>query len=118
MSGTVEITLDQAFLDAGNSVSFLEHMRARIGDQLSVVLGLESLEFIDSSGMGALVSLARDLEARNGNLALYGAKGAVKSAFELVYLRLKLHIFEDLESARGKVVKLQVSDSYTPELPT
>jgi anti-anti-sigma factor len=99
LSGTVEIILDQAFIDAGNRERFLELMRARIGDQLSVAIGVDRLEFIDSSGMGALVSLARDLEARGGRLVLYGAKGAVKSAFELTYLRLKLHIFADRPSA-------------------
>ncbi len=93
------ITLKGAFLDAGNKDRFLSSLREQAGACTWAVVDLSGLDFIDSSGMGALISLARDLEERGGELVLAQPSPAVKAAFELVFLKLKVRIFDDVESA-------------------
>ncbi|MEI6385406.1 MAG: STAS domain-containing protein [Spirochaetota bacterium] len=93
------ITLKLAFLDGGNKDRFIGSLREQAGDCAWAVVDLGGLDFIDSSGMGALIALARDLEERGGELVLASPSPTVKAAFELVYLKLKIRIFDDVEAA-------------------
>src|SRR4028118_2310415 len=52
------------------------------GGQNQIVLDLSGVDFIDSSGLGALVSCLKRLGPRGG-LAVAGATGAVRRLFSL-----------------------------------
>ncbi len=64
-----------------------------------VVLNLESVEFIDSTGLGALLSLLRNLKSHEGELRLTGVGAQVLSIFRLVRMNKVFEIYSTVEEA-------------------
>jgi anti-sigma B factor antagonist len=60
-----------------------------------VIVGLEDVTFLDSSGLRALVHGARRLEDAGGRLLVEGASGAVARVLELTDLLRRLSDGED-----------------------
>lgn len=86
-------------LDAGNVDDFRRSF-ARIPESSSrLVLDLKHLEFIDSSGLGAILSCLRQITAKGGDLKLSGMTRQVRSAFELVRMHRIFDIFENADDA-------------------
>ena len=70
-------------IDASKAPAFKDEMTRCIdGGQNQIVLDLSGVDFIDSSGLGALVSCLKRLGPR-GSLAVAGATGAVSRLFTL-----------------------------------
>ncbi len=61
----------------------------------NLVVDLEAVRFVDSSGLGALVSGFKNASSRNGNLKLSGLQLQVKSMFELTRLHRVFEIYTD-----------------------
>lgn len=77
-------------IDASNALEFKAAMMEIVGNgYVNLVINLTSLEFIDSSGLGVLVSIMKTIGGR-GEIKLCEAEGDVKSIFELTRLD---HIF-------------------------
>ena len=49
-------------------------------------LGLEEVDYLDSSGLGALVALQRQVKSRSGDVELHGLQPAVRGVIELTRL--------------------------------
>jgi anti-sigma B factor antagonist len=74
-------------LDARIAADVAPRLKAHLAEYVSkgnasIVLDLEAVSFIDSSGLGALVSSLKSV-GKNGDLVVSGAKGAVASMFKL-----------------------------------
>ena len=70
-------------LDAAKAPALREALLQQIdAGHSQIVLDLSSTEFMDSSGLGALVSAVKRLGSR-GTLAIAGAQGAVTRLFAL-----------------------------------
>ena len=70
-------------LDASVAPAFKQAVVALIeGGERRLVLNLAGVEFLDSSGLGALVSILKALGG-NGAMAVCGASGAVHALFKL-----------------------------------
>jgi len=95
----VELFLDE--LDASNTVEFKQQMTPILAEHRKVVLDLAQLRFIDSSGLGAMLSCLRQLSQRGGDLKLCGLSKSVRAAFELVRLHRVLDIHATREQAIG-----------------
>lgn len=65
-----------------NQAAFLEEMELRMGTDKNVVLNLWDLEFIDSAGIGALVTVAAHLRRRERVLWLYRINPKIKRVLE------------------------------------
>jgi anti-sigma B factor antagonist len=52
----------------------------------SIVLDATELAFLDSTGLGVLVTVQRDLAAANGTLVVRGASRSVRRVFEITGL--------------------------------
>lgn len=77
------LRLDEARLDAGKAPALREELLQRIAAGHSrIVVDLSATEFMDSSGLGALVSGIKRLGAQ-GSFAIAGAQGAVARLFAL-----------------------------------
>ena len=63
------------------------------------MIDLQDVRFVDSSGLGSLVSGFKNASARNGNLKLSGLQPQVKSMFELTRLHRVFEIFPGAEEA-------------------
>ena len=64
-----------------------------------VIFDLSRLEFIDSSGLGALLSCLRQIQARDGDLKLCGMAQPVRALFELVRMHRIFHLFDTQAAA-------------------
>lgn len=93
----VVVTVDE--LDAGNTAEFRERMAPILSAHSKVVIDLSPVRFIDSSGLGAMLSCLRQLAAKGGDLKLCGLSKQVRAAFELVRLHRILDIHEDRSKA-------------------
>lgn len=60
-------------------------------DRTTLHLNLEGVEFINSSGLGALVSMMKEIRLRKGRLTLSNLASYVQEIFEITQLS---HIFE------------------------
>ena len=88
-------------LDAGNAPEFKRDMAAVLQANTKVVLDLSRLRFVDSSGLGAILSCLRQLSAKNGDLKLCGMTKQVRTAFELV----RMHRIFDVAGTKEEAVK-------------
>jgi anti-sigma B factor antagonist len=91
--------LDGQTLDASNAREFKSEIAPSISANARLVLDLSQLKFIDSSGLGALLSCLRQLNAIGGELKLYGMIKPVRALFELVRMHRVFEIFNTREEA-------------------
>jgi anti-anti-sigma factor len=74
-------------LDIASAQEFGEGVRAMTeGEKGEVVLSLQDCGFIDSSGLRALIMLARELRSRGQTLVLSGLNGGPRRVFEITGL--------------------------------
>lgn len=64
-----------------------------------VVLQLDQVEFVDSSGLGALVRLMHSTRANHGDLKLCGVPPAVRKTLEMTSIIKLLEVYDSLEEA-------------------
>jgi len=99
-SGDVTIVvLAGAQLDASTAAEFKHDIAPVLDTYAQVVFDLCQLEFVDSSGLGALLSCLRQVHTRGGELKLCGMSKPVRALFELVRVHRIFHIFDTQEEA-------------------
>lgn len=84
-------------IDAHNSNDLKEAILHLIeqGD-INIIIQLEQVRFIDSSGLGALLSGYKNAAARAGKLVITNMQRQVLSMFELTRLNRVFEIYVDL----------------------
>lgn len=87
-------------LDAANSSTFRTESAQHIKAATKVVLDLTGVTFIDSAGLGALLSVMRALGERNGEFRICCAPKAIQVLFELV----RLHKILDIHDTRTDAI--------------
>lgn len=103
LNGVVIITVREERLDAHNSADLKVEMQRMFEEgKKQVLVELREVRFIDSSGLGALVSGFKNAISHHGALKLASLQPQVKSMFELTRLHRVFEIFgsapEALES--------------------
>jgi anti-sigma B factor antagonist len=95
-------------LDASNVKEFKTKAATLMAPGNKVIFELSDLRFIDSSGLGALLSCLRQLNATGGSLKLCSLAKPVRALFELVRMHRVFEIFnteeEAIRSCRGEVL--------------
>jgi anti-sigma B factor antagonist len=87
-------------LDASNAPEFKRDIAPVLQANTKLVLDLSRLRFVDSSGLGAMLSCLRQLSAKNGDLKLCGMSKQVRAAFELV----RMHRIFDISGTKEEAV--------------
>ncbi len=82
-------------LDASNAGEFKRDIAPVLQANAKLVLDLSRLRFVDSSGLGAMLSCLRQLSAKSGDLKLCGMSKQVRALFELV----RMHRIFDIQEA-------------------
>jgi anti-sigma B factor antagonist len=93
----VQIPVDE--LDASNAGELKRDIAPVLEANTRLVIDLSRLRFIDSSGLGAMLSCLRQLSAKNGDLKLCGMSRQVRATFELVRMHRIFDIFPTCEEA-------------------
>jgi anti-sigma B factor antagonist len=86
-------------LDAGNSKQFKDEIQPCLDNNPLVVVDLGALKFVDSSGLGALLSCLRTMNNKNSQLKLIGLTKPVRALFELVRMHRIFAIYNTLDEA-------------------
>ena len=99
-SGDVTIvTLPGENLDTSNAAAFKQAMAPILETNRQVVFDLCNVEFVDSSGLGSILSCLRLLNAAGGDLKLCHMRKPVRVLFELVRMHRVFEISETLDDA-------------------
>jgi anti-sigma B factor antagonist len=72
------------YLDASNSKEFRERAEDLVGPGTKLVVDLAPVQFVDSSGCGALLNLLKTLGKTGGELKLCNISAPVRALFDLV----------------------------------
>lgn len=87
-------------LDAHNADELKQELNGLFeAGKTGVVVDLKEVRFIDSSGLGALVSGFKNASARQAELKLSGLQSQVKSMFELTRLHRVFDIYITMDDA-------------------
>jgi anti-sigma B factor antagonist len=85
---------------AGNEVFT---MHSTVGDSIAkygdVVLQLDAVEFIDSSGLGALVRLVQAARAKGGDMKLSGVPERIRKTLQMTNLLSQFETYDTVEEA-------------------
>lgn len=90
-------------LDASVAPAFKQEVVQLVqGGERRLVMDLSGVEFLDSSGLGALVSILKALGTQ-GALAVCGARGSVLSLFKLTRMDKVFPIDADRQAALARL---------------
>jgi anti-sigma B factor antagonist len=95
------VAVQVEYLDASNSKAFKRDLTNLLGRDVKVVVELDQVKFVDSSGCGTIISCLRQLKAAGGDMKLCGVTKPVRTIFELV----RLHSVIDIFNTRDEAVK-------------
>lgn len=96
----VVIYVREERLDAHNSEELKTEMnRLFEAGSRELIVDLKEVRFIDSSGLGVLVSGFKNASTRQGSLKLSGLQTQVRSMFELTRLHRVFDIFQTIDEA-------------------
>lgn len=93
------ITIDSANLDASNVGVFKAQIQPLLETNGNVIIDMSHLNFVDSSGLGALLSTLRTMNNKNGQLKLYAMAKPVQALFELVRMQRIFAIYNTRDEA-------------------
>lgn len=99
VNGVLVVTPTLEKLDLSTAGEFKEQLSALIPVEKSLVLDMEGIHFVDSSGLGAILSVLRELSAAGGDLRLCCLQKRVRVMFELVRMHRVLTIQATVEEA-------------------
>jgi anti-sigma B factor antagonist len=97
--GILRVRVLDKRMDAHGAPDFKQKLTAMVerGNRL-IALDISNVEFIDSSGLGVLVSLLKQLGGQ-GEIAIGGVRDSVGGLFKLTRLDKVFQIFSDPQAA-------------------
>jgi anti-sigma B factor antagonist len=95
------IDLREDNLDASNVREFKDAVQALMQERTKVILDMSGVKFVDSSGLGALISCLRSLNGRRGDFRLCELTNTVRALFEL----MRMHRVFNIHASRDEAVR-------------
>lgn len=95
----LNVTLEETNFDASITDDFKKNITDALEKNNKVIINLGKVEFMDSSGCGAILSVLRKLSVKGGDLKLYGATKPVLTLLELVRMHRVIEILNTREEA-------------------
>ena len=86
-------------LDASNAEEFKGSAASLVDGHSKVVLNLHDVGFMDSAGLGAVISVYRRVKMDGGEFRVFGLSPEVSALFDLVRMQRLFDIHKDKESA-------------------
>ncbi len=98
--GDVLVIQCQGRVVAGEEVF---RLHAHVGDSIDkhgdIVLQMDDVVFVDSSGLGALVRLVQAARSKGGDLKLSGVPASVRKTLEMTHLLSQFEVYDSVEEA-------------------
>ncbi|MBB6481464.1 STAS domain-containing protein [Spirochaeta isovalerica] len=88
------ITLETDHLDALNSDEIKKNMISNSEGAEKVILNLGKITFVDSSGLGAILTVFRHIGSLKGSMVIAEPRESVKVLFKLVRLSHMIKVFD------------------------
>jgi len=99
-NGVVVVTPNFETLDAVSSPAFAKNLIGSLKPGQRVLLDLNKIDYADSSGCGAIISLVRHLRTGpGGDLKLCALRQRVRTVFQLVRLHKICDVFNTRQEA-------------------
>ncbi len=87
-------------IDLYNAPTLKDEIKKQIEQQrYNIIINLAKVSYIDSSGIGALISSLSNLKKYQGGLKIINVTGSVRKVFELTKLTSFFEIFNNEEEA-------------------
>lgn len=100
-SELLEVTVKSERIDAASAIQFKDGIRAAVeGTTGRILLNLSQVDFIDSSGLGAIVSAMKQL-TKDQTMELVGLTPKVEKVFRLTRMDTVFRIHTTQEAAVG-----------------
>ena len=93
----IKVPMDE--LDASNDNNFRFGIAPYMDKPKNIVLDFSQLDFIDSSGLGAVLSCLKTVKSNQGALKIGGVSKNVRNVFELVHMYKLVEYFDTVEEA-------------------
>ena len=93
------LELREVALDVKNARDFRDAAHALLQDNAQVVLDMTGVRFVDSSGLGALISCLRHVRGGKGDMKLCSMSKSVLALFELMRMHRVFSIVESRDEA-------------------
>lgn len=98
--GQVCVVCLKGRLDLASGTNLKEELKKIFDQDKNMIhLNLNDVEFINSSGLGSLVSIMKEVRLRKGRLTLSNLASYVKEIFEITQLSHIFEIYETQEEA-------------------
>jgi len=96
----VDVLIPQGRLDASSAKDIKEKISSLIKEnRIKLVMDMSAVDFIDSSGLGSLVSSLRSLNKLGGDIKLASLQDQVRAIFELTRLHRVFQVFDERKEA-------------------
>ena len=93
------INVEYKSLDASKVEEFLRKVSDDIVKSNKNLIDLSRVDFVDSAGLGSLLSCLKRAKTNNGNLKLFGLTKSVRALFELMRMQKIFSIYDSKEMA-------------------
>ncbi|MFF5235196.1 STAS domain-containing protein [Dactylosporangium sp. NPDC000521] len=101
--GCLIVQLD-GVLDLGTVPQVREHLQRALDDGVQfVVLDLAAVRFIDSTALGMIVWLHKQLLERDGGVFVAAARPVVRTVLALTSVDRLIHLSDDVDAAEAAV---------------
>jgi anti-sigma B factor antagonist len=105
------LKINSKTLGSNNAQDFKSSVSKFLVPEAALVFDLSSLEFVDSTGLGTLISCLRQVNAAGGSIKLCGLTKPVRALFELVRMHRVFEIFNDAEEAANSYSKSRTTSA-------
>ncbi len=98
--GDVSIISVQGEINADNVTQLKKVMSdLAVANKVKVVLDMEKMNYIDSSGLAALIAASHEFRKRKGDLRLAAMNNTVHEVFDVTFLNQHFKIFPAADNA-------------------
>src|ERR1700761_7015386 len=86
-------------VDASNASHLKQQLGPIFASTSKLALDMAQVRFMDSSGLGVILTALRQLSAKGGEMKIFGLSTGVRALFELVRIHKVLGIYNNKEEA-------------------
>ncbi|NIS26715.1 STAS domain-containing protein [candidate division KSB1 bacterium] len=104
VEGVPVFELEGKIMGGRESLQLSEHLQSLIQHgEKNIILNFSDVQWINSSGIGLLLSCMRELRNKGGDLHFVGLHGRISEYFKITKLDSVLKIYRNTDEAVGKL---------------